>query len=117
MRHWMLFLVVALILALGVLATLQVRWITDVSTGRQQRLTAELDAAAQRFDDELALVAVAHEAFDARMPELASEPARRLFATENRDGFDVAIARADRIVVRSNPAWPRSVQGAEADLV
>ena len=45
-------LALVLALSLGVLATLQYRWIDEVSRGEQQRLRASLTAAAERFGED-----------------------------------------------------------------
>src|SRR5262245_32442726 len=99
MRHWPLVLVGVLIAALGVLATLQVRWIADVSASRQHRLRSELDGAVRRFNDEIGrdIARLAAASDDATARRLI-EPARRLFATENPDGFDVAIVHGAAIM-------------------
>src|ERR1700737_4115043 len=51
--RWPPFLVVVLIVALGGLATLQVRWIGQVNAAQEQRLRAELEGAAGRFSEEI----------------------------------------------------------------
>src|SRR5437773_891213 len=50
---WPLLLVGALIVALAVLATLQVRWIGQVSAAQEQRARAELEGAGRGFSEEL----------------------------------------------------------------
>ena len=50
---WPSLLVGVLIIALGVLATLQVRWIGQLSDAHDQRMRAELQGAAKRLNEEL----------------------------------------------------------------
>jgi len=52
-NRWPLLLVALLIVALGVLATLQTRWINEVNRAQEQRLRAEVEGAARRFSEEI----------------------------------------------------------------
>src|ERR1043166_7305381 len=64
-RHWLLVLAAVLVVALAVLATLQVRWINELSTADEQRRRGALDVAARRLGDEVTREAMrAHDMFD-----------------------------------------------------
>jgi len=52
-NRWPLLLVALLIVTLGVLATQQSRWITEVNQAQEQRLRAEVEGAARRFSEEI----------------------------------------------------------------
>ncbi|HKS22230.1 MAG TPA: HAMP domain-containing sensor histidine kinase, partial [Thermoanaerobaculia bacterium] len=64
-RPWLLVVATLLVVALAVLATLQVRWINDLSDADEQRRRGALDVAARRLGDELTREAMrAHDVFD-----------------------------------------------------
>jgi signal transduction histidine kinase len=76
-RHWLLVLATVLVVALAVLATLQVRWINDLSAADEQRRRGALDFAARRLADDVTREAMrAHDAFD-QSPRDPNELARR----------------------------------------
>src|SRR3954468_2692607 len=52
-RPWLLLLATVLVVALAVLATLQVRWINDLSAADEQRRRGALDFAARRLADDV----------------------------------------------------------------
>jgi signal transduction histidine kinase len=53
MQRWPFLLVAVLIVVLGILATLQIRWINEVSKAHEQRTRVELATAAARFNEEI----------------------------------------------------------------
>ena len=64
-RMGLLVVATLLVVALAVLATLQVRWINELSTADEQRRRGALDVAARRLSDEVTREAMrAHDAFD-----------------------------------------------------
>ena len=51
--RWLAALLLLLAVALAVLATLQYRWIGEVSRAEEERMRGSLDAASRRFADDL----------------------------------------------------------------
>jgi signal transduction histidine kinase len=135
--HRFLLSAVALLGLLAVLATLQYRWIGEVSQAERQRLQASLDAASSRFADdfdrELTRTFLFYEPVAAALPEerlerlaeqgerwAAEAPYPRLV----RDVFLLSHAAAgpdlerwDRTTGRLAPAaWPPEMAGLRARL-
>jgi len=64
-RHWLFVAATLLVVALAVLATLQVRWINGLSAADEQRRRGALDFAARRLADDVTRECMrAHDAFD-----------------------------------------------------
>jgi signal transduction histidine kinase len=64
-RPWLLLLTTILVVALAVLATLQVRWINDLSAADEERRRGALDFAARRLADDVTRECMRlHDAFD-----------------------------------------------------
>ena len=64
-RPWLLLLATLLVVVLAVLASLQVRWINDLSAADEQRRRGALDFAARRLADDVTReVMRVHDAFD-----------------------------------------------------
>src|SRR5215468_88014 len=64
-RLWLLVVATLLVVALAVLATLQVRWINDLSAADEERRRGALDFAARRLADDVTREAMrVHDAFD-----------------------------------------------------
>jgi len=62
---WLLLLATLLVVVLAVLASLQVRWINDLSAADEQRRRGALDFAARRLADDVTREAMrVHDAFD-----------------------------------------------------
>src|SRR5438067_2032265 len=76
-RPWLLLLATVLVVALVVLATLQVRWINDLSAADEQRRRGALDFAARELADDVTRECMrAHDAFD-QAPHDPAELVRR----------------------------------------
>jgi signal transduction histidine kinase len=76
-RYWLLLLATVLVVALAVLATLQVRWINDLSAADEQRRRGALDFAARKLADDVTREAMrAHDTFD-QSPRDPAELAHR----------------------------------------
>jgi signal transduction histidine kinase len=76
-RYWLYLLATVLVVALAVLATLQVRWINDLSAADEQRRRGALDFSARKLADDVTREAMrVHDAFD-QSPRDANELARR----------------------------------------
>jgi signal transduction histidine kinase len=109
-RPWLFLLAAILVVALAVLATLQVRWINDLSAADEQRQRGELDFAARRLADDVTRECMrVHDAFDQAPsdPEQlvhryeqwkadAREPAliETIYQAENDDGT-IELSRLD----------------------
>src|SRR5437870_13263969 len=64
-RPWLLLLATILVVALAVLATLQVRWINDLSAADEERRRGALDFATRRLADDVTRECMRlHDAFD-----------------------------------------------------
>jgi signal transduction histidine kinase len=64
-RYWLLVLAAVLVVALAVLATLQVRWINELSAADEQRRRGALDFAARRLADDVTRECMrVHDALD-----------------------------------------------------
>ena len=64
-RPWLFLSAAVLVVALAVLATLQVRWINDLSAADEQRQRGELDFAARRLADDVTRECMrVHDTFD-----------------------------------------------------
>lgn len=64
-RPWLLLLATILVVALAVLATLQVRWINDLSAADEERRRGALDFAARRLADDVTRECMrVHDTFD-----------------------------------------------------
>src|SRR5947207_1115772 len=64
-RPWLFLSAAVLVVALAVLATLQVRWVNDLSAADEQRQRGELDFAARRLADDVTRECMrVHDAFD-----------------------------------------------------
>jgi len=76
-RPWLLVLATLLVVALAVLATLQVRWINDLSAADEERRRGALDFAARRLADDVTREAMrVHDTFD-QAPHDAADLAHR----------------------------------------
>src|SRR5215468_11592869 len=76
-RLWLLVVATLLVVALAVLATLQVRWINDLSAADEERRRGALDFAARRLADDVTREAMrVHDAFD-QAPHDAADLAHR----------------------------------------
>ncbi len=76
-RPWLLLLATLLVVVLAVLASLQVRWINDLSAADEQRRRGALDVAARRLADDVTREAMrVHDAFD-QAPRDAGDLVRR----------------------------------------
>ena len=76
-RPWLLLLATVLVVALAVLATLQVRWINGLSAADEQRRRGALDVAARALADDVTRECMrAHDAFD-QAPRDPAELLRR----------------------------------------
>ncbi len=109
-RPWLLLLATILVVALAVLATLQVRWINDLSAADEERRRGALDFAARRLADDVTRECMrVHDAFDQAPsdPEQlvhryeqwraeAREPAliETIYQAEN-DGGEIVLSRLD----------------------
>jgi len=77
-RPWLLLLATVLVVALAVLATLQVRWINDLSAADEQRRRGALDFAARRLADDVTRECMRlHDALD-QLPPQPEELLRRV---------------------------------------
>src|SRR4051812_11267364 len=77
-RPWLLLLATVLVVALAVLATLQVRWINDLSAADEQRRRGALDFAARRLADDVTRECMRlHDALD-QAPREPEELLRRI---------------------------------------
>src|SRR5205085_8429581 len=64
-RPWLFLLAAVLVVALAVLATLQVRWINDLSAADEERRRGALDFAVRRLADDVTRECMrVHDAFD-----------------------------------------------------
>src|SRR5256885_16404838 len=109
-RPWLFLSAAVLVVALAVLATLQVRWINDLSAADEQRQRGELDFAARRLADDVTRECMrVHDTFDQAPsdPEQlvhryeqwkadAREPAliETIYQVENDDGA-IELSRLD----------------------
>src|ERR1043165_9561677 len=77
-RHWLFVAATLLVVALAVLATLQVRWINDLSAADEQRRRGALDFAARRLADDVTRECMRlHDALD-QAPREPDELLRRV---------------------------------------
>jgi signal transduction histidine kinase len=107
-NRWPLLLVAVLIAALAVLATMQVRWIGEVSAAHEQRTRAEMQSAARRFAEEVDrdLLSVA-EAFLVRKIDAAALARRYdVWQVIGRDPrlIDAIYVIDDHSLLRFDPA-------------
>src|SRR5438105_305272 len=95
-HRWPFALAGVVIAAVAVLGKMQFDWIARLSESHEHPptlLVMQIDSAYLVHD---------------LIPDLA----RRFFGAE----FDVAVARGDQIVFRSDAHWPASVAGADSDV-
>jgi signal transduction histidine kinase len=124
-------LLLLLVIALGVLATLQYRWIDRVSEAERQQTRANLDFAARRFTDDLRVeLGALFDAFGQpdrgeleeryeQWARAAAHPAllENVYVAERRDDDTWALLVLDRDARRfADTQWPAKLAGIHQQL-